>query len=79
MRLMARAEFRARDPAVIEARRRNLPRPTFPEELPVSGRRGDIARAISENQVVIVCGETGWARPPSYRRSASSSAAASKA
>ena len=46
-------------PSVIEARRNALPRPTFPEELPVSGRRGDIARAISENQVVIVCGETG--------------------
>ncbi len=59
MRLMARAEFRARDPAVIEARRRNLPRPTFPPELPVSGKREDIARAIREHQVVIVCGETG--------------------
>ena len=46
-------------PSVIEARRNALPRPTFPEELPVSGRRGDIARAISENQVVVVCGETG--------------------
>ena len=32
---------------------------TFPDSLPVSGRREDIARAISEHQVVIVCGETG--------------------
>jgi ATP-dependent helicase HrpA len=32
---------------------------TFPEELPVSARREEIARAISEHQVVIVCGETG--------------------
>jgi ATP-dependent helicase HrpA len=31
----------------------------FPEELPVSARREEIARAISEHQVVIVCGETG--------------------
>jgi ATP-dependent helicase HrpA len=32
---------------------------TFPEELPVSARREEIARAIFEHQVVIVCGETG--------------------
>ncbi|MGA8009769.1 MAG: ATP-dependent RNA helicase HrpA [Thiomonas sp.] len=31
----------------------------FPEELPVSMRREDIARALREHQVVIVCGETG--------------------
>lgn len=31
----------------------------FPESLPVSARRDDIARAIRANQVVIVCGETG--------------------
>jgi ATP-dependent helicase HrpA len=32
---------------------------SYPEELPVSQRREEIARAISENQVVIVAGETG--------------------
>src|ERR1700710_707437 len=31
----------------------------FPPELPVSQRREDIARAIAENQVVIVAGATG--------------------
>jgi ATP-dependent helicase HrpA len=31
----------------------------FPPELPVSQRREDIARAISENQVVIIAGATG--------------------
>ncbi|GIL06754.1 MAG: ATP-dependent helicase [Betaproteobacteria bacterium] len=36
-----------------------LPPIAFPEELPVSARRGEIARAIEANQVVIVCGETG--------------------
>ncbi|MCF4120379.1 ATP-dependent RNA helicase HrpA [Antribacter sp. KLBMP9083] len=36
-----------------------LPPITFPEQLPVSARRADIARAIAENQVVIVAGETG--------------------
>jgi ATP-dependent helicase HrpA len=46
-------------PAEIEARRASLPRPEFPPELPISGRRGDIAEAIAAHQVVIVCGETG--------------------
>jgi ATP-dependent helicase HrpA len=32
---------------------------SFPEELPVSARRLEIAKAISAHQVVIVCGETG--------------------
>jgi len=31
----------------------------FPDDLPVVARRDDLARAIAENQVVIVCGETG--------------------
>jgi ATP-dependent helicase HrpA len=36
-----------------------VPRITYPESLPVSGRREDIAQALREHQVVIVCGETG--------------------
>ncbi|TDP74258.1 ATP-dependent helicase HrpA [Roseateles toxinivorans] len=36
-----------------------LPPITFPESLPVSERREDIARAMAEHQVIIVCGETG--------------------
>ena len=32
---------------------------TYPEELPVSGRRDEIAEALQKNQVIIVCGETG--------------------
>ncbi len=35
------------------------PRITFPESLPVSGKRDEIARAMAAHQVVIVCGETG--------------------
>ena len=31
----------------------------FPADLPVVGKRADLSRAILENQVVIVCGETG--------------------
>ena len=43
----------------LEHRLRNLPQPTYPDDLPVVARRADIARAISEHQVVIICGETG--------------------
>ena len=32
---------------------------TFPESLPVSGKRADIEAALRQHQVVIVCGETG--------------------
>lgn len=46
---------RSRGPRV----RAPLPAIAFPEELPVSARREDIARAIAAHQVVIVCGETG--------------------
>lgn len=37
----------------------NLPIPQFPDELPVSERRADIAAAMATNQVIIVAGETG--------------------
>jgi ATP-dependent helicase HrpA len=36
-----------------------LPPITFPESLPVSARRDEIAQALQAHQVVIVCGETG--------------------
>ena len=36
-----------------------LPPITFPESLPVSARRDEIAQAMQQHQVVIVCGETG--------------------
>ncbi|MBN9643328.1 ATP-dependent RNA helicase HrpA [Corynebacterium mendelii] len=36
-----------------------LPEITYPETLPVSARRDDIAEAIENNQVVIIAGETG--------------------
>jgi ATP-dependent helicase HrpA len=36
-----------------------LPPITFPESLPVSARRDEIAQALRQHQVVIVCGETG--------------------
>jgi ATP-dependent helicase HrpA len=36
-----------------------IPPISYPESLPVSTRRDEIARAIREHSVVIVCGETG--------------------
>ena len=36
-----------------------VPPITYPESLPVCARREEIARAISQHPVVIVCGETG--------------------
>ena len=41
------------------ARLASLPKPEYPLELPVSSRRDEISAAIKNNQVVIVCGETG--------------------
>ncbi|OZI25025.1 ATP-dependent RNA helicase HrpA [Bordetella genomosp. 7] len=38
---------------------RPIPAITYPEDLPVSARRDEIARAIAAHQVVIVSGETG--------------------
>ncbi|HSQ03248.1 MAG TPA: ATP-dependent helicase, partial [Burkholderiales bacterium] len=36
-----------------------MPKPAYPEDLPVVARREEIARAIAAHQVVIVSGETG--------------------
>ncbi len=41
------------------ARRAAMPPITYPPELPVSQHKDEIARAIQENQVVIIAGETG--------------------
>jgi ATP-dependent helicase HrpA len=43
----------------VAQRRSRLPKISYPDDLPVSQRREEIAKAISENQVVVICGETG--------------------
>jgi ATP-dependent helicase HrpA len=43
----------------VQQRRERRPAISYPQELPVSAKRDDIARAIAGNQVVIVAGETG--------------------
>lgn len=42
-----------------EERQRILPRPEFPADLPIVAHRCEIADAIRDHQVVVVCGETG--------------------
>lgn len=59
-KLLARLEHDLQQSqATREARRRNLPKLEFDEQLPISARRDEIARAIAEHPVVVVCGETG--------------------
>ena len=43
----------------VDVRREAVPELHYPEALPVSARREDIAAAIRDHQVVIVAGETG--------------------
>ncbi len=58
-RIQTRTQTRKLTPEQIAARLANRPRPDFPEELPVTLRREEIARAIEAHQIIIVCGETG--------------------
>ncbi|VVE34696.1 ATP-dependent RNA helicase HrpA [Pandoraea fibrosis] len=61
-RRLTPAERDARDAERLAARQaaaNRVPEIQFPEALPVSGRREEIARAIAGHQVVIVSGETG--------------------
>src|SRR5690606_8965684 len=44
----------------LQARQARVPAQIdFPEQLPVSGKRDEIAKLISEHQVVVLAGETG--------------------
>ncbi len=52
----------ARDSSVLRAQRRREQVPAhieYPPQLPISDKREDIARLISEHQVVVLAGETG--------------------
>ncbi|HVK95986.1 MAG TPA: DEAD/DEAH box helicase, partial [Noviherbaspirillum sp.] len=55
----ARPPRPAQGKAAAPAIRNPLPPISFPEELPVSGKRREIADALRAHQVIIVCGETG--------------------
>ncbi|MFJ9633213.1 ATP-dependent RNA helicase HrpA [Streptomyces sp. NPDC101175] len=49
----------ARGEERMAERRRRVPAISYPEQLPVSQKKDDIAAAIRDHQVVIVAGETG--------------------
>lgn len=42
-----------------QSRLAGVPKVTYPDNLPVSQKQGEIAKAIEEHQVVIIAGETG--------------------
>ena len=48
-----------RSSTVVEQRRNGSPEIGFPEELPISGKREEIAELIEKHQVIVLCGETG--------------------
>ena len=43
----------------FQFRLNNLPKPSLNADLPVIERKEDIAKAIQQHQVIILCGETG--------------------
>ncbi|MEL0082690.1 MAG: ATP-dependent RNA helicase HrpA [Gammaproteobacteria bacterium] len=45
--------------AVSERRRQAVPPITLPDELPISGHQQELIKAIQQNQVIVVAGETG--------------------
>ena len=54
-----RREWSGFTPEQLAERAASVPALVYPDELPVSARRAEIAEAIRDNQVVIVAGETG--------------------
>lgn len=49
----------ARSAALVEQKAQQIPTIEFPEQLPISERRDEIAEAIAKHQVVVLAGETG--------------------
>ena len=43
----------------LQLREQKKPLVSYPEELPVSQKRDEIIEAITNNQVIVICGETG--------------------
>ena len=44
---------------LLRRRAASVPTPRYPDQLPVSARKDEIAAAIRDNQVVVIAGETG--------------------
>lgn len=43
----------------VEKRRKSIPRITYPADLPVVERKDELKQLVRDNQVIVVCGETG--------------------
>ena len=54
-----RFERKRKEKWAAKRRELSIPELVFDEELPVSSRREEIKKAIRENQIVVLCGETG--------------------
>ena len=54
-----RRSWKGFTPEQLAERAASVPAIVYPDELPVTARRSEIAEAIEHNQVVIVAGETG--------------------
>ncbi len=65
--------------ARMAERHTRVPAVSYPEQLPVSQKKSDIADAIRDHQVVIVAGETGSGKTTQIPKSVSNWAAASAA
>ena len=53
----------------VENRKRAVQNPiVFPESLPVSQRKVEIQKLLSEHQVIVVAGETGSVKPPNCQK-----------
>lgn len=52
-----------------QTRLAGVPKVTYPDNLPVSQKQAEIAKAIQEHQVVIIAGKQARAKPPRSPRS----------
>jgi ATP-dependent helicase HrpA len=57
--IAAVADAIARSAERRSQRAASAPRPAFTQDLPILAARAEIAAAITENQVVVICGQTG--------------------
>lgn len=65
--------------ARYQSRLAGVPKVTYPDNLPVSQKQGEIAKAIEEHQVVIIAGETGSGKTTQIPRSVWRSGVGSRA
>src|ERR1019366_1209452 len=58
--ILDRLLAQVRASVALRARRKlEIPKISYPPELPITARKDDIVNAIRENQVVVIAGETG--------------------